>query len=295
MNINNKALRRLLFLSPLLTMGGAATFSTIKKNTFDFGEFVIPHPSKVHKGGEDAWYADSNFLAVADGVGGWADHGVDPAIYSRKLCSNIGQWVARVPEKFLKDPRELIKEAAAHNREDGSSTLVVVTLPESGDEIYTAYVGDSGYIILRPQNEQQNKFDLVYESESQTKGFNFPYQLGWGRNGDDPSSALDFKHKIKQNDVVVVGSDGLFDNMSGSDIRTWMERHLAEESWDAKRVARELANATYKLSLDKKYNSPFSIEARKYGYRFDGGKSDDITVVVGKVNLIGDAGAKSDL
>jgi len=136
---------------------------------------------------------------------------------------------------------------------------------------------------------------LVYESESQTKGFNFPFQLGWGRNGDDPSTAWDFTHKIKSGDLVVVGSDGLFDNMSGSDIKIWMERHLAQESWDAKRVARELANATYKLSLDQKYNSPFAIEARKYGYRFDGGKSDDITVVVAKVNLIADTEAKSDL
>jgi len=61
MNLNNQALRRILFLSPLLTMAKAATFSTINKNSFDYGEFVIPHPSKVHKGGEDAWYADSNF------------------------------------------------------------------------------------------------------------------------------------------------------------------------------------------------------------------------------------------
>lgn len=27
-----------------------------------------------------------SILAVADGVGGWADHGVDPALYSKELC-----------------------------------------------------------------------------------------------------------------------------------------------------------------------------------------------------------------
>lgn len=70
----------------------------------------------------------------------------------------------------------------------------------------------------RPQSDLSNKYDLVYESESQTKGFNFPFQLGWGRNGDDPSTAWDFTHKIKNNDVIVVGSDGLFDNVSGSDV-----------------------------------------------------------------------------
>lgn len=60
---------------------------------------MIPHPEKAYKGGEDAFYADNTylyvfiytyiyrFLAVADGVGGWASHGVDPAKYSKELCS----------------------------------------------------------------------------------------------------------------------------------------------------------------------------------------------------------------
>ena len=31
-----------------------------------------PHPEKVARGGEDAYYASENLLIVADGVGGWA-------------------------------------------------------------------------------------------------------------------------------------------------------------------------------------------------------------------------------
>lgn len=50
---------------------------------------MIPHPEKVSKGGEDACYANENLLAVADGVGGWAEVGVDPAIYSRKLIAKL--------------------------------------------------------------------------------------------------------------------------------------------------------------------------------------------------------------
>lgn len=34
---------------------------------------MIPHPEKVHKGGEDALFADKKILVVADGVGGWAE------------------------------------------------------------------------------------------------------------------------------------------------------------------------------------------------------------------------------
>ena len=47
---------------------------------------MIPHPEKAYKGGEDALYANNEILSVADGVGGWADQGIDPANFSRKLC-----------------------------------------------------------------------------------------------------------------------------------------------------------------------------------------------------------------
>ena len=44
-----------------------------------------PHAAKIHKGGEDAFGVsrDKRMLSVADGVGGWAESGVDPALYSR--------------------------------------------------------------------------------------------------------------------------------------------------------------------------------------------------------------------
>ena len=48
---------------------------------------LIPHPEKAHKGGEDAGFAGDTFLAVADGVGGWAESGVDPGLYSKRLIS----------------------------------------------------------------------------------------------------------------------------------------------------------------------------------------------------------------
>lgn len=47
---------------------------------------MIPHPKKAYKGGEDAYYADKGLLAVADGVGGWAESGIDPGLYSKELC-----------------------------------------------------------------------------------------------------------------------------------------------------------------------------------------------------------------
>jgi len=38
------------------------------------------------------------------------------------------------------------------------------------------------------------------------------------------------------------------------------------------------------LSHDKEYRSPFSVAASKEGKRYIGGKKDDITVIVSKIN-----------
>lgn len=47
---------------------------------------INPHYAKRYKGGEDAACQSDHMLCVADGVGGWAESGVDPAIYSKRLC-----------------------------------------------------------------------------------------------------------------------------------------------------------------------------------------------------------------
>lgn len=47
---------------------------------------MIPHPEKAHRGGEDAFFDSANVLAIADGVGGWNNQGIDPSKYSRFLC-----------------------------------------------------------------------------------------------------------------------------------------------------------------------------------------------------------------
>ena len=48
-------------------------------------------------------------------------------------------------------------------------------------------------------------------------------------------------------------------------------------------IARALADLAFKLSLNEKYRSPFAVEAKKAKLYYLGGKSDDITVIVGKV------------
>ncbi len=41
--------------------------------------YMIPHPDKAYRGGEDAYYSSERLLVVADGVGGWNNQGIDPS------------------------------------------------------------------------------------------------------------------------------------------------------------------------------------------------------------------------
>eukprot|EP01015_Nassula_variabilis_P018744 TRINITY_DN3086_c0_g2_i1.p1 TRINITY_DN3086_c0_g2~~TRINITY_DN3086_c0_g2_i1.p1 ORF type:complete len:133 (-),score=26.69 TRINITY_DN3086_c0_g2_i1:2-400(-) len=116
---------------------------------FKFGYYVIPHPEKAYKGGEDAYYADENYLAVADGVGGWASHGVDPAEYSRELCTHISNLIKESWKLYLYNPKLLLYKAAYLTQSKGSSTLCIASMNPDKPMVHTAYIGDSGYVIYR--------------------------------------------------------------------------------------------------------------------------------------------------
>ena len=48
---------------------------------------IKPHPDKVARGGEDAFFIVPHAFGVADGVGSWGSSGVDPGLYSKQLMS----------------------------------------------------------------------------------------------------------------------------------------------------------------------------------------------------------------
>lgn len=69
------------------------------------GAFVLPHPEKMAKGGED-WYfiaANCRAIGVADGVGGWAEVGVDAGAYARGIMNHaatVADGIAKVGQPW---------------------------------------------------------------------------------------------------------------------------------------------------------------------------------------------------
>lgn len=95
----------------------------------------------------------------------------------------------------------------------GSSTACVLVLHRETSTLYTANIGDSGFIVVR-------KGEIVHRSEEQQHYFNTPFQLslpppGHGHNvlSDSPESADTLSFPVKEGDVILVATDGVFDNV----------------------------------------------------------------------------------
>jgi len=69
---------------------------------FEVGKYQKPLPGKINPLGEDALYTSRRCISVFDGVGSWADDGIDPRDYSAKLAEAVKE---AFEEKLIQDPR----------------------------------------------------------------------------------------------------------------------------------------------------------------------------------------------
>jgi len=100
-----------------------------------------------------------------------------------------------------------------------------------------------------------------------------------------------------------MASDGLWDNMSNSDIMeqllqamnsTFPEASIIDgesfesfdsDSEDIKQMCRSLAHCAYDNSFYEDFESPFEMQARQVGRTHKGGKEDDISVIMAKIQF----------
>jgi len=274
-------------LTPL--RGGFAAFASSTSPpspTLKFPSQVgfLPHPAKVAKGGEDAYFigTDGNSFGVADGVGGWSEVGVDPALYSRGLMESAKEGYDKFQKK---DPLEILQYAYDKMSKAirGSCTACIVVLNGETKKLNCANLGDSGFAIFR--RSQDGTFKSTYKSKEQQHEFNFPFQLGEGSR-DKPSHADKITVDIKAGDIITVGTDGLFDNLYDWQIANLLNKHLPSspilrmEDIPPENVADIIAKSAQDIGKSKSVKSPFAEHAEQYNWNYQGGKLDDITVIL---------------
>eukprot|EP01022_Parablepharisma_sp_SALTPOND_P028810 TRINITY_DN71794_c0_g1_i1.p2 TRINITY_DN71794_c0_g1~~TRINITY_DN71794_c0_g1_i1.p2 ORF type:complete len:235 (+),score=14.55 TRINITY_DN71794_c0_g1_i1:620-1324(+) len=141
-------------------------------------------------------------------------------------------------------------------------------------------MGDSGYLILR---KRAGETKLLYESVDMLHGFNFPYQVGTA--GDNPYDASILSHKVELGDIIVLATDGLWDNLNKTQIIDIVQNSMEDGNGikNLNKLAKELAQTAQKVALREDVETPFSQKAKKVGEIWPGGKLDDITIIVAQI------------
>jgi serine/threonine protein phosphatase PrpC len=256
--------------------------------------------------GEDAYFEldQNNFMVfgIADGVGGWNKSGVDPSLFAWDLmnsCKEASQYLNDWPDPktVLIDGYDTVvrkKEVKA-----GSSTACILTLDKISGIVYSTNLGDSGFIVIR-----DNK--VIFKTQEQQHYFNAPYQLSIIPDTtiaylqNTPHDAYDDQFTAEEGDVIVLGTDGLWDNMYNEDIIKILKDDInnikeckaevknREEylEWE-KNTNEVLSGLSFQLTQQaKKYSqdwyreSPFSKKFVSTGQYYSGGKIDDITIIL---------------
>ncbi|KAJ8957336.1 hypothetical protein NQ318_004815 [Aromia moschata] len=227
---------------------------------------------------------------VADGVGGWRAYGIDPGEFSFHLmrtCERLvklGRFTPTNPSDLLaKSYYELLHHKKAVL---GSSTACVVLLNKENCTLYTANIGDSGFMVVR-------RGRVVRRSEEQQHYFNTPFQLSLPPPGyqqdvlsDRPDAAIADNFPVEDGDVILVATDGVFDNLPHSLIVNELVKVQGERCASRlQMVANSLAWMARNLSFDETFISPFAESAFANGINTIGGKPDDITVILATVAI----------
>eukprot|EP00040_Diaphanoeca_grandis_P028042 m.161041 g.161041 ORF g.161041 m.161041 type:complete len:327 (-) comp31210_c2_seq1:86-1066(-) len=237
--------------------------------------------SYIQHYGEDACFVNHGFVAVADGVGGWKKHNINPAIFSSKLMGHIKaststQRRANPGDAMIAGYKALRAESPAVY---GGSTACVAHVDTDTGRLRVANLGDSGWRLLRAGK-------VIVVSEEQRHSIFTPWQLSLSPEGheailDLPETADLTDIFVESGDVLILGTDGLFDNVYDDEIDSMMADLSNDAS--AQDIASELVCVGVHLMMQRDRMSPFAMRANDDGFCVLGGKVDDITVVTVKI------------
>jgi len=192
----------------------------------------------------------------------------------------------------ISSPKEILSNAyytIIHKQQvkAGSSTACILTLKD-GDPVKgiailsSANIGDSGFLIIRDGKK-------IFKSKEQTHAFNTPYQLSVLPPGTDtnshfhdlPEHADETNIIVKHNDIIVLATDGLFDNLFDSEIVSIVN----ENDNDPQKSAEKLVSVCHKRARTLDCDTPFARTTLNNFKRWTGGKIDDITIIVAKIQI----------
>lgn len=231
-------------------------------------------------------------FGVADGVGGYSEIGVDSSLMARGLMKNAARYFAEHSSES--SPIDALRYAFAAVKSDkkitaGGSTACIIALHRRNKvgsldlvELSSANLGDSGFLVIRNKS-------VLYRSVEQQYAFNTPYQLSIPMKGHkviqntpDQADRLLEPIVLQHDDLVLVATDGLFDNLSDGQLIDSIQSDL-ERGISVQQIVVDLVKQARRVAEDAHAETPFSKNAQKNGIPLHGGKLDDITAILVRI------------
>ncbi len=246
--------------------------TTPKPIQINIGSHILPHPAKVRWGGEDATFIKGRTFGVFDGVSG-AEKLDGVPLYSRTLANEMKKQCGVGGETVLDMTKYLTNAASyADGAATGASTAVVASIGEDGF-LQALNVGDSCCMVIRDGKVTAKTREISHYWEC-------PYQLSED-SPDQPKDGTKLNVELVSGDLVIMGSDGIFDNLDDDSL---LDLVAKSPSIKPTPFAKKICDVSRRASLDKNSPTPYSKQANRRGdadYKDGlGGKLDDVSCIV---------------
>jgi len=193
-------------------------------------------------------------LGVADGISAWKHHGYNSGLIARQLMTNC-KLFGKYTKPFDILDRAWLKLRDGKEVEAGSTTACIVRLHKKA--IRVCNIGDSGIIVLRKGNIVFRATKLEHERHMPFQLAVIPDHLSEIGVSDPVDSCVVEKFTGQKGDVIVVASDGIWDNMN--------DEHLLGQLKGARNME-EYAVHLMKIAVSHSW------------------KPDDITIICAKID-----------
>jgi len=208
---------------------------------FNCGSSSRQHPRKQNSGipNADAVEESSTLLGICDGVSGCHKIGIPPDTLPRELlhcCRDVHQHCAsRVPDHEFDNGQwivQMIQDAYNSSEALGATTMLLCSLRETGS-LVTANLGDCSLLVLRPLPglKLPMRTEVLFKTAPCRYDAKKPVQVqrlpGMPEAGTHHviAGANLATLKVQHGDLLVLGSDGLYDNLQDEEIQRTVEKH----------------------------------------------------------------------
>lgn len=235
-------------------------------------------------------------MGVADGVYAWRERGIDPGRFAYYLMEQAYLNIKMGYDDIFRGQTafdesysnlDLVLKTASRKMEAegvyGSSTCCMLSINMNSGRLNSVLLGDSGFMVVG-RRDHSPETRLLFHTPQQEHEFGCPFQLGHHQNASKPKDAIMDSFRVFSGDTIVMGTDGLFDNLFLPVIVQQIELHR-NLGKPPQVLVGNLIEMAHTASIDKSVETPYSNGfTEAFNLSSCGGKKDDITVAVAYIS-----------